>query len=97
MELVQLRICPMGYSRKGYIKIGDYIRIGDSVEVRIPKMASYSAVATHAMEMLQLEEEGEKDGVPSIFRIDGTVVPESVISDLPGQGISDRSTNLLHN
>ena len=59
ISILQLRICPMGYSRKGYIRIGDY------VEVRIPKMASYSAVATHAMEMLQLEEEeGERMEYP---------------------------------
>ena len=61
------------------------MRVGDYVEVRLPKTASYAAVAAHAIDVLQLEEEEEEkdEGEPSIFRIDGTVVPECLINDLP--------------
>lgn len=62
---IQLRICPMSHSRKGYIRVGDY------VEVRGSKSASYAAVANHSIEVLQLEEEEEEvGGEPSIFRVD---------------------------
>ena len=76
---IQLRICPMGHSKKGYIRVGDY------VEVRVSKSASYAAVANHSIEVLQLEEEEEQvgEGEPSIFRVDGTVVPDCLVSDLP--------------
>ena len=71
----------MGQSRKAYTRVGDY------VEVRLPKIASYGSVAAHAFEVMQVEEEDEEDeeegGEPRIFRIDGTVVPDGSIDDLP--------------
>ena len=68
----------MGQSRKAYTRVGDY------VEVRLPKIASYGSVAAHAFEVMQVEEEDEEEGgEPRIFRIDGTVVPDGSIDDLP--------------
>ena len=67
-------MCPMGQSRKAYTRVGDY------VEVRLPKIASYGSVAAHAFEVMQVEEEDEEEGgEPRIFRIDGTVVPSCAI------------------
>ena len=66
----------MVQSRKRYIRAGDYM------EIRVVKTATYSEVVTCAIEALgvQEEEEQEGDGEPRIFRIDGTVVPDSDIS-----------------
>jgi hypothetical protein len=68
----------MGHSRKGYIRCGDY------VEVRVPKTASYSEVVSHALEVLDVEKDEEEEGEakPSVFRIDGTMVPDSPINNL---------------
>lgn len=60
------------------------VRCGDYVEVRVAKMASYSQVVSNALEILDVEEEEEEgEAKPSIFRIDGTMVPDSPINDLP--------------
>ena len=69
----------MEHSRKGYVRCGDY------VEVRVPKAASYSYVVSCALEVLDAEEDEEEkgEGKPSMFRIDGTIVPDSPIDDLP--------------
>ena len=77
--LLQLRFCRMGHSRKGYVRCGDY------VEVRVPKLASYSHVVSCAMELLEVEEDEDEEGEakPSIFRSNGTVVPDSPINALP--------------
>ena len=68
----------MGHSRKGYVRSGDY------VEVRVPKTAMYSQVAAHAVDILDIEEDDEErgEGEPSLFRIDGTVVPDSPVNNL---------------
>ena len=68
----------MSKSRKSYIRAGDYM------EVRVSKNASYSQVVTRAVEVLGVEEEEDDkgEGEPSIFRIDGTVVPDSTINEL---------------
>ena len=65
----------MEHSRKGYVRCGDY------VEVRVPKAASYSYVVSCALEVLDVEEDEEEkgEGKPSMFRIDGTIVPDSPI------------------
>ena len=69
----------MGHSRKGYVRCGDY------VEVRVPKTASYSQVVSHALEVLDVEEDEEDEGEakPCMFRIDGTMVPDSPVNNLP--------------
>ena len=69
----------MGHSRKGYVRYGDYI------EVCVPKTASYSQLVNHALEVFDVKEDEEEEGEPktSMFRIDGTVVPECPIYDLP--------------
>ena len=66
----------MVQSRKRYIRDGDYM------EVRVAKSATYSEVVACAIEALgvQEEEEQEGEGEPRIFRIDGTVVPDSDIN-----------------
>ena len=57
----------MWHSRKGYVRCGDY------VEIRVPKTASYAQVVSHALEVLDVEEDEEDEGEakPSMFRIDG--------------------------
>ena len=68
----------MGHSRKGYIRSGDY------VEVRVPKSATYSELVGQAMKALDVEEDEEEgEGRPSMFMIDGTVVPDCPINNLP--------------
>ena len=76
---LQLRISPIGYGRKGYQRVGDFI------DIRVPKMASYATVANDAIQVMQLEEEDEVagEGEPSIFRIDRMVLPDSAINDFP--------------
>jgi hypothetical protein len=78
-ESLTLRVCPMGHSRKGYVRCGDY------VEVRVPKTASYAQVVSLALEVLDVEEDEEDEGEakPSMFRIDGTMVPDSPVNNLP--------------
>lgn len=77
--IFQLQICPMSQSRKGYIRSGDYI------EVRVSKTSSHQQVVSQAIEVLELEEEDDEneDGEPRIFCIDGTVVPDCPIEELP--------------
>ena len=69
----------MGHGKKGYIRAGDY------VEVRVPKASSYSQLVNHALKVLDVEKDEEEEGQarPSMFRIDGTMVPECSINDLP--------------
>ena len=50
------------------------------MDLSVPTMASYSQVDSSA-QVLGWEEEGEAK--PSIFSINGTVVPDSPINDLP--------------
>ena len=51
----------------------------------MPKTASYGQVVSEAIRVPDLEEEEEEkgEGDPSVFRIDGTVVPDSPINDMP--------------
>lgn len=52
------------------------------MEIRVAKSATHSEVVACAIEALgvQEEEEQEGEGEPRIFRIDGTVVPDSDIN-----------------
>ena len=67
----------MGHSRKVHVRRGDHMK------VRVPKTASYSQVVSHALEVLDVEDEEEEEAKPSMFRIDGTMVPDSLINNLP--------------
>ena len=72
-----MRICRIVHShKKGYERDGGY------VEVRMRRTLHYSSFAAEALEALNFEDE-EGDGEPTIFRVDGTVVPEEAINDLP--------------
>ena len=51
------------------------------MEVRVPKASSYSQLVNHALKFFYVEKDEEEEGeAPSMFRIDGTMVPESMTS-----------------
>ena len=72
--ILQLRVCGMTKKRnsKGYCKTTEY------VEVRVPATASYTDVATVSKGIVGLSTESV--GVLTLFRIDGTVIPDSHVA-----------------
>lgn len=71
----QLRMCGMNKNRSntGYARSTEY------VEVRVKKSASYVEVASTAKGVLGLPD--ENIGILSIFRSDGTVIPDKSIAE----------------
>ena len=64
----------MSRSRKRYVRSGDYM------EVTVPRCSTYDEVARAAFLVLDIQEEEEEgEGRLTMFRIDGTVIPDGDI------------------
>ncbi len=62
--------------KKGFSKDGSY------TEVAVNRDASYDEVTLEAAEILDLSE-GEEEDELTLFRVDGTIIPNRPIGDVP--------------
>ena len=69
----QMRMCKIVATRKGYKKEGSF------TEVMVRRDSEYATVARQAATTIELQDEDDDGGELSLFRVDGTIIPRSLV------------------